>query len=58
MFPGSSIVLTGNAEVGLIALSLALSPEMTAKGKYFPIDENSYPKLEQAYVVIKKIRNE
>ncbi|RPH30036.1 MAG: molybdate ABC transporter substrate-binding protein [Bacteroidales bacterium] len=47
-------VLTGNAEVGLIALSLALSPEMMSKGKYFIIDEKSYSKLEQAFVVIKK----
>ena len=50
----AQFVLTGNAEVGLIALSLALSPEMSAKGKYFLIDEKSYSKLEQAYVVLKK----
>jgi molybdate transport system substrate-binding protein len=50
----AQFVLTGNAEVGLIALSLALSPEMTAKGKYFLIDEKSYSKLEQAYVILKK----
>ena len=50
----AQFVLTGNAEVGLIALSLALSPEMSAKGKYFLIDEKSYSKLEQAYVILKK----
>lgn len=50
----AQFVLTGNAEVGIIALSLALSPEMSAKGKYFLIDEKSYSKLEQAYVVLKK----
>ncbi len=50
----AQFVLTGNAEVGLIALSLALSPEMKARGKYFSIDEKSYSKLEQAYVIIKK----
>jgi molybdate transport system substrate-binding protein len=50
----AQFVLTGNAEVGLIALSLALSPEMSTKGKYFLIDEKSYSKLEQAYVVLKK----
>ncbi|MCK9421554.1 MAG: molybdate ABC transporter substrate-binding protein [Bacteroidales bacterium] len=50
----AQFVLTGNTEVGLIALSLALSPEMKSKGKYFSIDEKSYSKLEQAYVIIKK----
>jgi molybdate transport system substrate-binding protein len=49
----AQFVLTGNAEVGLIALSLALSPEMKSKGKFFLIDENSYSKLEQAYVILK-----
>ena len=50
----AQFVLTGNAEVGIIALSIALSPEMSAKGKYFLIDEKSYSKLEQAYVILKK----
>jgi len=50
----AQFVLTGNADVGLIALSLALSPEMMSKGKYFVIDEKSYSKLEQSFVVIKK----
>lgn len=50
----AQFVLTGNAEAGIIALSLAMSPQMLAKGKYFLIDENSYPKMEQAYVIVKK----
>jgi molybdate transport system substrate-binding protein len=50
----AQFVLTGNAEVGIIALSVALSPEMSAKGKYFIIDEKSYSKMEQAYVILKK----
>jgi len=50
----AQFVLTGNAEAGLIALSLALSPEMMTKGKYYLIDEKSYSKLEQAYVIIKR----
>jgi len=49
----AQFVLTGNAEIGLIALSLALSPEMSSKGKYFVLDEKSHSKLEQAYVIIK-----
>ena len=50
----AQFVLTGNADAGIIALSLALSPEMSSKGKYFLIDEKSYSKLEQAYVILKK----
>ncbi len=49
----AQFVLSGNAEVGLIALSLALSPEMRDRGKYFLMDEKSYSRLEQAYVIIK-----
>ena len=49
----AQFVLTGNAEAGLIALSLALSPEMMSKGKYLLIDEASYSRLEQACVVLK-----
>ena len=49
----AQFVLSGNAEVGLIAVSLALSPELKAKGKYFLIDEKSYSKLDQAYVILK-----
>ena len=50
----AQFVLTGNAEAGIIALSLALSPQMSSKGKYYLIDEKSYSKMEQAYVVLKK----
>jgi molybdate transport system substrate-binding protein len=50
----AQFVLSGNAEIGMIALSLALSPEMNTKGRYFVLDEKSYSKLEQAYVIIKQ----
>jgi molybdate transport system substrate-binding protein len=45
---------TGNAEVGILALSLVLSPTMKNQGKYFLIDSKSYSPLEQAYIIIKK----
>ena len=44
--------LSSNAEAGLIALSLVLSPSMSNQGKYFLIDENSHRPLEQAYVIL------
>lgn len=49
----AQFVLTGNVEVGIIALSIALSPEMSNKGKYILLDEKSYSPLEQSYVVLK-----
>ena len=42
---------TGNAEIGFIALALALSPDM--KGSYFILDTKSYKPVEQAMVLIK-----
>lgn len=45
---------TGNAEVGILALSLVMSPALKNQGKYFLIDSKSYSPLEQAYVIIKK----
>lgn len=46
-------VETGNADAGLIALSVALAPEMRAKGSYYVIDPNLYPKIIQAAVILK-----
>jgi len=45
---------TGNAEIGFIALSLALSPEMKGKGKCYIIPQEMYSPIEQACVLIKK----
>ncbi len=45
---------TGNAEIGILALSLVMSPAMKNQGKYYLIDSKSYSPLEQGYVIIKK----
>jgi molybdate transport system substrate-binding protein len=42
---------TGNAEIGFIALALALAPGMN--GSYFELDAKSYKPVEQAMVLIK-----
>ncbi len=42
---------TGNAEVGFIALALAMAPEM--KGSYYVLDTKSYKPVEQAMVQLK-----
>lgn len=44
--------VTGNADIGILALSLVLSPTMTNKGNYVIIDEKSHAPLEQAFVVL------
>lgn len=48
--------LSGNAEAGLIALSLVLSPSMSNQGKYFLIDEKAHRPLEQAYVILNQAK--
>ncbi len=50
----AQFVVSGNAEVGIIALSIARSQEMLAQGKYILLDTNSYSKLEQTFVIMKK----
>ena len=45
---------TGNVDVALIALSLAMSPTM--QGKYWEVPAQSYPAIRQAAVVIKSSR--
>lgn len=50
-------VVTGNAEIGILALSLVLSPAMKNQGKYFLIDSKSHNPLEQAYVILKHAQN-
>ena len=45
---------SGNAEVGIVALSLALAPAMKNVGAFFEIPESWYPPIEQAAVVLVK----
>ncbi len=46
---------TGNAEIGFMALALALAPDM--KGSYYIIDTKSYKPVEQAMVLLKSWQN-
>ena len=47
-------VQTGNADVGLIALSLALSQEMAARGGYALIPDSLHRPLEQGFIITKR----
>ena len=44
---------SGNADAGLISLTSALTPRLSADGKYVAMPEDSYPPLLQGAVVIK-----
>jgi molybdate transport system substrate-binding protein len=50
-------VQSGNADVGIIALSLALNKELAAKGGYALIPDNLHQPLEQGYIVTRQAAN-
>ena len=47
----ASFVVSGAADVGVVALSLALSPNMKDKGRYKEIPAAEYPPIDQACVI-------
>jgi molybdate transport system substrate-binding protein len=49
----AQFVQTGGADVGIIALSLAVAPAMKEEGRYWEIPLEAYPKLEQGAVILK-----
>lgn len=49
----AQFVQSGNADVGLLALSLALSPAMKGKGNFREVSPELYPSLRQAAVVLR-----
>jgi molybdate transport system substrate-binding protein len=52
----AQFVQSGNADAGMIALSLALTPAMRAAGHYVDIPESFHPPIEQAAVVLRASR--
>jgi len=54
----AQFVQSGNAQAGLIALSLALSPAMKDEGRYWELPADSYPELRQVAVVVKSSKHE
>jgi molybdate transport system substrate-binding protein len=53
----ASFVVSGAADVGIVALSLALSPNMKDHGRYVEIPAADYPRIQQACVVLKSSKN-
>jgi len=54
----AQFVSSGNADVGIVALSLAVAPAMKAKGRYFEIPSGDYPPIIQAAVILKSAHNQ
>lgn len=49
----AQFVESGNADVGIVALSLALAPTLRDHGRYFLIPPSLYPPLAQAGVILR-----
>jgi molybdate transport system substrate-binding protein len=49
----AQFVESGAADIGIIALSLALAPAMSTKGTYWEIPTETHPPLEQGAVIVK-----
>jgi len=49
----ASFIASGAADVGIVALSLALGPNMKGNGRFTEIPSDDYPPIEQACVVLK-----
>ena len=45
---------SGAADVGLVALSLAVSPGMRSSGRYFEVPMKDYPAIEQGAAILKQ----
>jgi molybdate transport system substrate-binding protein len=50
-------IQSGAAELGIIALSLALAPNARDQGRYWEIPQQAYPRLEQGGVILKWARD-
>src|SRR3984957_4022625 len=53
----SSFVASGAADVGIVALSLTLAPNMKDKGRYADVPPADYPPIEQACVILGSSKN-
>lgn len=50
----AQFAFTGNAEIGFIAYSLALAPEMSGKGSCYVVPASRYKPIEQSCILIKR----
>lgn len=50
----AQFVQTGNAQIGIVALSLALSPELAKQGGYALISDKLHQPLEQGFIITRR----
>lgn len=53
----AQFVQTGNAQVGIIALALAVNPELAKRGGYWLIPDKLHEPLEQGFVITKRAKD-
>lgn len=53
----ATFVVSGSADVGIVALSLALSPNLKDKGRYRDVPADDYPPIKQACVILSSSKN-
>lgn len=53
----ASFVTSGSADIGILALSLAMSPNLKDKGRYAEIPTTEYPPIDQACVILSSSKN-
>ncbi len=53
----AQFVQTGGADIGIIALSLAVAPAMKETGTYWEVPVDAYPRLEQGAVALKAAKD-
>jgi molybdate transport system substrate-binding protein len=49
----AQFVESGNADIGILALSLVLAPPLKSQGTYYEISTSFYPAIDQAVVILK-----
>ncbi len=49
----TQFVQSGAADIGVIALSLAIAPRMREEGRYWEVPLDCYPKMEQGGIILK-----
>jgi molybdate transport system substrate-binding protein len=54
----AQFVESGAADIGIIAMSLALAPPMQAAGRYWEISAYAHPPIEQGAVILKGAKNQ
>ena len=53
----AQFVQSGAADIGILALSLAVAPQMRDAGRFWQVPLDAYPRIEQGGIILKSSRN-